>query len=353
MYKVVSVQLNNITLNPVNVNLLPTLEREHLREEMQRLGPEKTPPIIVCPHRRGYMLIDGEQRWQIARELGWSKILAVIINVSEVEAVRLSTSYNKIRGTVDWFKVYDLLQKYGEDILEGILSGEELENVKKLGELDEWARNRFIKAWLNGVKLTLEQVATVASTYQQLPPEKRVEGVEGMIRTQTTPASYERWVQKVLASIKEIKVENGAYGPLAMEDEREVEKRLRTKKEKTEREQGEHALIRAERKLPETTPVQVEEQVLRCPCGRLYYVSYRRREIFEAEKAREGGLMMRGCREAEIYDNVQTVRCPRCGYVKELNNLYDRKAATFTCECDTKAEVDIAAKICRWHWKAS
>ncbi|MEM3714041.1 MAG: ParB N-terminal domain-containing protein [Candidatus Bathyarchaeia archaeon] len=59
-------------------------DERRLRDSMVSSGPLMTPPIFVRKMDDHYEIIDGEQRWLVARELGWTHIPAIVRDVSEV-----------------------------------------------------------------------------------------------------------------------------------------------------------------------------------------------------------------------------------------------------------------------------
>jgi len=161
-------QLNLIRPNRWNANFLRPGEREKLRAEMAESGPERTPPIIVRQVRGGYEIIDGEQRWRIARELGWEKIKAEILEVDENEAMKLCLDYNMLRGRVDWFKLSDVMREslekgkniysiYGESLTE-----EEIDGILSLGEVVPEARKIAEKALRERDDVALQHLILLA-----------------------------------------------------------------------------------------------------------------------------------------------------------------------------------------------
>lgn len=129
--RIVFLPVEAIKPNPWNPNFMLDGERDQLRSYMRANGPAKTPPIIVRRKGDFYEIIDGEQRWLAARELGWSEMPAVVVDVSDEEAKMLTLSYNYLRGKFNYVKAarrirdegdFDLLvaigKTFGNDIAE-------------------------------------------------------------------------------------------------------------------------------------------------------------------------------------------------------------------------------------------
>ena len=131
---------------------------------MKEDGPEKTVPVVVRKLADDYELVDGEQRWEIATELGWVTIKAIEQQADDLQARALCISYNRWRGRLNWFKLYDVLKK---DLDEGInvfesyreaLSGKEIEFILSLGNLVSEARRILEDSLKRYPEITLEQL---------------------------------------------------------------------------------------------------------------------------------------------------------------------------------------------------
>jgi ParB-like chromosome segregation protein Spo0J len=131
---------------------------------MKEDGPEKTVPVVVRKLADDYELVDGERRWEIATELGWVTIKAIEQQADDLQARALCISYNRWRGRLNWFKLYDVLKK---DIDEGInvfesyreaLSGKEIEFILSLGNLVPEARRVLEDSLKRYPEITLEQL---------------------------------------------------------------------------------------------------------------------------------------------------------------------------------------------------
>jgi len=109
MEKIIELPVEKLRANPWNVNFLADDVRRRLRAEMERLGPKAIEPIIVREKDDGFEIVDGEQRWSIAKELGWKTIPAVIKKFTDEEVRELCLSYNVLRGHADWFRLAEIM----------------------------------------------------------------------------------------------------------------------------------------------------------------------------------------------------------------------------------------------------
>jgi hypothetical protein len=131
---------------------------------MKEVGPEKTVPVVVRKLIDDYELVDGEQRWEIAAELGWETISAIEREADDLQVRALCVSYNRWRGRLNWFKLYDVLKK---DLDQGInisesyreaLSSKEIDCILSLGNLIPEARHILEISLKSYPEITLEQL---------------------------------------------------------------------------------------------------------------------------------------------------------------------------------------------------
>ncbi len=160
----IKLNLDQIRANPWNCNFLSPQERANLKQRMREDGPEKTLPVVVRKIAENYELVDGEQRWELAGELGWIAINAIEREANDLQTRALCVSYNRWRGRLNWFKLYDVIKKdleSGIDIYEsyrGALSNKEIEYVLSLGNLISEARQVLEESLKKYTEITLEQL---------------------------------------------------------------------------------------------------------------------------------------------------------------------------------------------------
>lgn len=96
--------------NPHNPNRMSPCEYEALKKDCMEKGVEGLPAILVVPRGENFMIVDGEHRWKAARELGFEKIKAEIVSLSEDEVKVECFKRNYQRGRIDYFKAAELLR---------------------------------------------------------------------------------------------------------------------------------------------------------------------------------------------------------------------------------------------------
>ena len=157
-------RIDQIRANPWNCNVLGAQEKQKLKQRMSEDGSEKTPPVVVRKIQDSYELVDGEQRWTIAKELNWETLNALEREADDIQTRTLCVSYNRWRGHLNWFKLYDIVKKDQEEGIDlweayqNALSNKELEWVLSLGNLVFEARLTLEEALKKYPEITLEQL---------------------------------------------------------------------------------------------------------------------------------------------------------------------------------------------------
>ena len=159
-----NLKLDKIRANPWNCNFLNAQERASLKQRMKEDGPEQTTEVVVRKTGEDYELIDGEQRWEIARELGWEFIRAMERVADDLQAKALCVSYNRWRGRLNWFKLHEVMKRdvdEGVNVYEaysGALSSKEIESVLSLGNIVPEARGVLEESVQKYPEITLEHL---------------------------------------------------------------------------------------------------------------------------------------------------------------------------------------------------
>ncbi|MCL2257082.1 MAG: ParB/RepB/Spo0J family partition protein [Candidatus Bathyarchaeota archaeon] len=173
-------KLTQIKANQWNCNYLGPKETQALKQHMQKDGPEKTLPLVVRKTQNNtnqndednqqqqqeqyYEIVDGEHRWAIARELGWETINVIERDVDDQQSKSLCITYNRIRGRLNWIKLYDIIKKdqtTGINITQAYgdaLSDKEIEWLLALDNLIPQARTVLEEALKKHPEYTLEQL---------------------------------------------------------------------------------------------------------------------------------------------------------------------------------------------------
>lgn len=109
--------INSFRPNPWNPNRMDAFMRERLIRSIQKDG--FIVPIIVRPSDDGFEIVDGEQRWTVAKEdLGMTRVPYVSLgNISDSDAQAITIKANTLKGEFDSVElakiIKDLSTEYG------------------------------------------------------------------------------------------------------------------------------------------------------------------------------------------------------------------------------------------------
>lgn len=116
--KALRLPVDAIDANPWNPNRMDDFMRDKLRQMIAAQGFTK--PVIVRECGERYEIIDGEHRWNIAKELGFSKVPVVNLGaVDDVEARLMTIQLNETHGesqTEDLVRVVSDIERAGGDL---------------------------------------------------------------------------------------------------------------------------------------------------------------------------------------------------------------------------------------------
>ncbi len=113
--EIVELPIDQVEPNPWNPNKQIPQVAQAERESITRFGFVDPITVRVVPgeHDR-WQIIDGEHRWREARDLGYETIAAVILDVTEDEAKKLTIVLNETRGDADVVLLGQLLQQLAD-----------------------------------------------------------------------------------------------------------------------------------------------------------------------------------------------------------------------------------------------
>jgi len=164
------VPVEKLKPNEWNAIELPAGDEAKLKAQMRVSGPEKTEAITVRRAGEVWEIVNGEKRWRMAQQLGWTHLLAVEIEASDYELKKFCLSYNLLRGTVNYVKLGKLAAK-DEEMVKVCreLLGEEktMELIESGKRLTKQAEGMLEQAVKEGAAVTPEKMKIVA----QAPPE--------------------------------------------------------------------------------------------------------------------------------------------------------------------------------------
>jgi ParB family chromosome partitioning protein len=195
------VSLDRIVPLPGNMTVIGREEDLMLRTDMTRIeldGLYKIDPILLRrlkpeeieeikakePWSQAcYQIIDGHSRWEAARELGWHRIRAIIIDCTREEAYAINYMKNKARGRVDplreamYFRhLHEDLKMTQEKIAEKFgIDRSYVAKILKRIKVGKEARRRIVTRVTK--PLSGKHLEVIAS----LPEEKQVELTDAII----------------------------------------------------------------------------------------------------------------------------------------------------------------------------
>jgi len=155
-------RLDQIRANSWNCNYMGETEREALKQRLIAQDPKTLDPLIVRSMPDGsYELVDGEHRWRIAQELGWSKVEVFVLEADDLTAKARCVSSSLLRGHVNWFKLAEVVKKDLEaginlaEAYKDILSDKEVKELFSLDNLVPKARLNLEEAVKKFTTITL------------------------------------------------------------------------------------------------------------------------------------------------------------------------------------------------------
>jgi len=161
------VPVEKLKPNPWNTIELPAEDEAKLKAQMRISGPEKTEALTVRRVGDLWEIVNGEKRWRIAQQLGWTHLPAVEIEASDYEVKKYCLSYNVLRGTVNYVELGKLLLKDEEmaracnEVLGKEKTASLIESVKSLTPEAEKELKGGVK---EGARITPEKIEVVAKT---------------------------------------------------------------------------------------------------------------------------------------------------------------------------------------------
>lgn len=194
-------KLDQIKANSWNCNFFSSQEKMSLKQRMKEDGPEQTPEIIVRKTGELYELVDGEQRWMIASELGWEFICAMERSADDLQAKALCVGYNRWRGRLNWFKLYDVMKgdvDAGINVYEaydGALSSKEIEKVLSLSNIVAQARGVLEESLKRYPEITLEHLHLL-SFFPSIQQESLVEKFKSPVVAQALLQALNPFISK-------------------------------------------------------------------------------------------------------------------------------------------------------------
>lgn len=97
------IKLSDIILNPSQPRLINKEKVDDLVESMSRLGLIE--PIVVKREGSKYVIVAGERRYRAALKLGWTEILARVIDANDETCYEIALAENEKRKSLNPWEV--------------------------------------------------------------------------------------------------------------------------------------------------------------------------------------------------------------------------------------------------------
>ena len=130
-----NISIDLIAPNIYNPNIIPEDILAKLRAEIAQKG--LCEPIIVRGSGSGYIIVDGEHRWQVCKELGLQEIPCIVQEYSDTEAKIKTLQLNYLRGSAVPIKLASLIHDLNREItLEDLAKRLPYEEVQMMDSLE-------------------------------------------------------------------------------------------------------------------------------------------------------------------------------------------------------------------------
>ena len=130
-----SISIDQIVPNTYNPNIVPEAILVKLRLEIRQKG--LCEPIIVRSSGSGYILVDGQHRWQVCKELGFKEIPCIVQDYTDTEAKIKTLQLNYMRGSAVPIRLASLIHDLNREIkLEDLAKRLPYEEVQMMDSLE-------------------------------------------------------------------------------------------------------------------------------------------------------------------------------------------------------------------------
>lgn len=138
---IVHVPIDSLRPNPWNPNEQTPRVNEAVRESIEEFG--FLDAVLVRPHPDGgYEIVDGEHRWDAAKDAGLDTVAVTVRHLTDTQAKRLTIILNETRGQADAVGLATLLAGLADEMpLDQLILGlpytpDELADHIKMADLD-------------------------------------------------------------------------------------------------------------------------------------------------------------------------------------------------------------------------
>jgi hypothetical protein len=144
-------------------------EQQSLKQRLIAQDPKTMEPLMVRLMPDGYYeLVDGEHRWRIAKEIGWTDIEVFVLEADDLTAKTRCVSSSLLRGHVNWFKLAEVVKQdlqNGVNLFEAykdILSDKAIQELFSLDNLVPKARLYLEEAVKKFTTITLSDLHIIS-----------------------------------------------------------------------------------------------------------------------------------------------------------------------------------------------
>lgn len=132
----IEANIDDVIPNPWNPNVMDKATFEKEKNSIKELGFLGS--ILVRDYIGRYQILDGEHRWKVAKELGYTKIqVETMGEIDDKLAQTLTILINNLRGKDDIFKRAAILKELEAGQLSLLpMTDEEIEHEKRFVEFD-------------------------------------------------------------------------------------------------------------------------------------------------------------------------------------------------------------------------
>jgi len=339
-----TLRVDQIKPNNWNCNYLGVQETQTLKQRLIQDGPQKTPPIIVrkLSDDAYYEIVDGEHRWLIANELGWQTINAIEQNVDDQQSKALCIIYNKVRGHLNWMKLYNVVkqdQQQGVNLFEAYknaLNEDELGWLLSFDNLSPDMQTPLEEAIKKHPEITLEQLHLLAL----FPHQQQKRLVEKFKNSMVTHALNNTLNAFTAITPKTLPLYTQDNSPFKQDFLTEQQQSDPTQTQRPENPQTSTDLTQTvdriqQQQIPqrEVTPALMTVVSYDCACGRHYRVNFENATI-TAQKQNQLFEYV------DIKPNTFRVHCGKC------NNNHN-----YTIKNPEKEQTNIICTRCKPHRK--
>jgi len=142
--EIVRIGLERLRGHRLSVNVMRAEVKAKLRRHMERTGRYEPLVVRVHPEEAGaYEILNGHQRAEVLRELGYGEAECVVWEADEGEAEMLLATLNRLRGGDEPGRRAELLERLGRRYERGVLLGmvpERREQMERLAGLRKAAK---------------------------------------------------------------------------------------------------------------------------------------------------------------------------------------------------------------------